>query len=129
MCSITSCVEGPAFGIMYLQGKKKKLMRKKEAGVMTKKILMPMVKTILILGIIMAWLSIWGYFGSHYTREATVVRTDKNNEVIATDNMGNAWRLPSTGYSEGDKVELKMFTNNTDSIIYDDEVISVKIIK
>lgn len=69
------------------------------------------------------------YIETHYTREATVIYTNDNNEVVVSDKAGNEWHFYGIGYVEGDAVKMKMFTNYTDSNIYDDEIVNVKIVK
>lgn len=71
---------------------------------------------------------ICGNLETHYTREATVICVNED-EVIVNDKTGNEWAFYGTGYTEGDTVKMKMFTNYTDSNIYDDEIVNVKIVK
>lgn len=74
--------------------------------------------------------SIAGYVTTYYPREAIVTNVDKNSEEITVvDTSNNEWSFSGTGYTEGDAVKMKMFTNYTDSNIYDDEIVNVKIIK
>lgn len=64
-----------------------------------------------------------------YTREAKVTYT-KNNTVLFKDENGNIWEWEKEAkekeYKEGEKVTLKMDTNNTDTNVFDDIVKRVK---
>lgn len=62
---------------------------------------------------------------SHYTREVTVVRVQEE-EVTVQDNYNNLWTFYGTEYTEGQKITVVMYNNNTDSIITDDEIVRVK---
>lgn len=72
--------------------------------------------------------AIAGTIQCHYDLEATIIEV--NDEcVTAKDNMGHKWDFNGNDYSVGEKVRLKMFTNYTDSNIYDDQVIGVSYMK
>lgn len=74
--------------------------------------------------------SIAGYITTYYPREAIVTNIDKNSEKItAVNTSNNEWSFYGTGYTKGDVVKMKMFTNYTDSNIYDDKIVDVKILK
>lgn len=74
--------------------------------------------------------SIAGYITTYYPREAIVTNIDKNSEKITVvDTSNNEWSFYGTEYAKEDAVEIKMFTNYTDSNICDDEIVNVKIIK
>lgn len=82
-----------------------------------------------IIGIV-AFLSVLGWAGNletHYSRQA-VITAVKGNEVVVLDNTDNVWAFKGDGYKVGDEVTLKMFTNYTDDNIYDDEIVSVKVL-
>lgn len=68
-----------------------------------------------------------GNLETHYSRQA-VVTSVKENEIVVLDNSDHVWAFEGDGYKVGDKVTLKMFTNYTDDNIYDDEIISVKML-
>ena len=74
--------------------------------------------------------SIAGYISTYYNREAVITYVNENNEkVVANDTSNNEWVFFGTGYTEGDTIKMKMFTNYTNSNINDDEIINVKIVK
>lgn len=74
--------------------------------------------------------SIAGYLATYYPREAVVTSINKDSEEITViDTTNNEWSFYGTGYTKGGTVKMKMFTNYTDSNIYDDKIVDVKIIK
>ena len=65
------------------------------------------------------------YVETHYTRKCTVINV--SNEVITLkDECGYLWEYEGIGYKAGDKVIAKMYTNHTDSNVFDDVIIDVK---
>lgn len=84
--------------------------------------------TIIVLVFCVVIPGICGNIETHYTREATVVAI-QGNKVIVEDTRGNEWSFYGGGFVEGDKVKMRMFTNYTDSNIYDDEIKDVKLVK
>jgi hypothetical protein len=77
--------------------------------------------------ILMALLSLVGvenYFDSHHTRHGEIIGTD-GTDCFVEDTTGNVWEFDEAGFSIGDKVTLKMYTNHTDSNIYDDIIVKV----
>ena len=65
------------------------------------------------------------YFNQCYSLEAVIIHVDNNNNnnsVMAVDSTDEIWAFYGTNFNVGDKVELTMFTNYTDSI-YDDKII------
>ena len=46
--------------------------------------------------------------------------------VTVEDTCGYTWDFIGDGYEVGDVVDLKMYTNHTDSTIYDDVIEDVK---
>lgn len=95
---------------------------------MIKKALVFIVETIVVFNLFVVLPGIAGYIENHYTREATVICVN-DDEVVVDDTTGNEWCFYGTGYTEGDTVKMKMFTNYTDSNIYDDEIVDAKIVK
>lgn len=83
--------------------------------------IIPLVVLILSMGIC-------GYSETHYTREGVIVSVDAE-EVTVKDTTDNVWSFEGDDFSEGEKVSLKMYTNHTDNLIYDDEIIDVKVVK
>lgn len=68
-----------------------------------------------------------GNIENHYTREAQVIAI-KGQTVVVVDKTDKVWEFEGEGFIEGDVVKMKMFTNCTNSNVYDDEIIKVKII-
>lgn len=68
-----------------------------------------------------------GWYECHYTREAEVIKVE-NDLVKVKDDAGYLWTFSADGYRVGDRVEMLMFNNTTDSIIRDDEIEEVKLI-
>ena len=67
------------------------------------------------------------YVECHYTRkDCTVVHTEAQ-AVYVVDRQGHEWcyEVEGDAPSVGSTVDLHMYTNNTDSYIYDDEVVRV----
>ena len=95
---------------------------------MIKKALVFIAEVVVALMVVVVLPSMAGYVETHYTRDAVVVCVN-DDEVIIDDTTGNEWSFYGTGYREGDTVKVKMFTNYTDSNIYDDEIVDVKVVK
>ena len=68
-----------------------------------------------------------GYYESHYTRKDCVVVSVEEQVVYVEDKGGHLWSYEVEGEAPcvGSTVDLHMYTNNTDSYIYDDEVVKV----
>ena len=62
------------------------------------------------------------YLSQYYSLKTVVAHVDSNDCVIVIDSTDEIWAFYGTGFNTGDKVELTMFTNYTDSI-YDDKII------
>lgn len=69
------------------------------------------------------------YIESHYSRNATIIDQETATLYLAEDETGNLWEFEGSGFSIGDKVVLQMNNNGTDSNIYDDEVVKVRLKK
>jgi hypothetical protein len=67
------------------------------------------------------------YIEHHYTRKDCVVVETEGQLVTVEDVVGHAWCYEVEGDvpSVGTVVDLHMFTNLTDSYIYDDEIVRV----
>lgn len=80
------------------------------------------VKAAVILIIILVLFGWVSYSETHYSREATITEVNECS-IITTDTCGYEWEFKGTGFTEGEKVILKMntcFTNGiTDDIIED----------
>jgi hypothetical protein len=72
--------------------------------------------------------AIAGTLETQYNLDATVIEM-VDDEVTVEDTNGSIWSFIGDEFNKGDKVELKMFTNYTDNITYDDEVIDAKVVK
>ena len=66
------------------------------------------------------------WFETHYTRQDCVVVSYVEDVVTVEDTCGYTWDFIGDGYEVGDVVDLKMYTNHTDSTIYDDVIEDVK---
>jgi hypothetical protein len=69
-----------------------------------------------------------GYADSHYTRKDCIVTSVQGDAVCVVDVMGREWEFFADGDAPavGSWVDLKMYNNNTDANIYDDEVVGFK---
>ena len=92
---------------------------------MTKRIF----KTMTLLTLVVAILTVVGYVDTHYTRkDCTVIAIEEDNLVVVEDACGYTW----TYYADDevprveDTVTLKMHTNHTTDYVGDDEVIDVR---
>lgn len=80
----------------------------------------------LMLLVIVTTIMITSHIESHYTREA-MVQSMEDSTVVFVDNMGYTWEAVDVeNITEGQTVELKMFTNHTNDIIHDDIIKSIK---
>ena len=81
--------------------------------------------TLLLITIVITIMTT-SHIESHYTREA-MVQSMEDNTVVFVDNMGYTWEATDVeNITEGQMVELKMFTNHTNDIIYDDIIKSIE---
>lgn len=83
--------------------------------------------TMIIVGALVGAMSVCSYIETHYTREDCVIVGVDGKSVDVEDRTGNVWSYEAEDEvpSVGETVLLKMFTNYTDSNIYDDEIIEV----
>ncbi len=84
-----------------------------------------LLTTVLVLTIIFVLMSIIHTIETHYTRDVVVVHT-QDEEVIVQDRQGHLWTFIGEGYTKDQEITVVMYTNNTDSIITDDEIIRIK---
>lgn len=84
---------------------------------------------VLVVVMFMGMMCACSYVESHYTRKDCVVVQTERQLVHAEDKQGHVWcyEVEDTAPSVGTVVDLHMYTNNTDSYIYDDEVVSVSV--
>lgn len=82
-------------------------------------------KMVLVVVTFVLLLAFCSYIESHYSRKAEVTYRN-GNTVIATDNVGYKWEFTiddEDTLQVGNKIKLKMYTNYTDSDIFDDVVL------
>lgn len=89
---------------------------------MTKKVVMTVLFIVMFVGVV----GKVGDLTTKYNREGVVVEVN-NNEIVVVDNQDNVWCFYGEGYTVGDNVTMKMFTNNTDGNIYDDVIVKIKV--
>ena len=80
---------------------------------------------ILIVAIFIIMPGICGNAETHYNRKGTVIEV-QNDVIVVCDESMNVWEFEGDGFSVGETVTMKMFTNYTDNNIYDDEIVKVK---
>ena len=85
------------------------------------------VKCICAIVIFIVILGACGYVESHYTRKDCTVVSTEGQLVTVEDKQGHVWcyEIEDNAPCVGTKVDLHMYTNHTDSYIYDDEVVGV----
>lgn len=81
-----------------------------------------------VLAVLIILSGVVGHIETHYTREGVVTEVN-NNIVTVCDAQGNEWEFMGEGYSQGQEVCLTMYNANTDSNIYDDEVVKVRVLE
>ena len=80
---------------------------------------------ILLVAIFIIMPGICGNVETYYNRKGTVVEV-QNDVIVVCDERMNVWEFEGDGFSVGETVIMKMFTNYTDNNIYDDEIVKVK---
>lgn len=88
-------------------------------------------KAILIVVAFILLFIFCSYIESHYSRSAEVTYRNENT-VIAIDNVGYEWEFTvddEDTLQVGNKIKLKMYTNYTDSDIFDDVVLDYVYVK
>lgn len=87
-------------------------------------------KVIVFLGMFLfAFVIIGSSYGTNQYHRLALVTEVEDSNVEVVDESGNIWCFEGTGYKVGDKVNLTMYTNCTDSYIQDDRIENVKVIK
>lgn len=66
------------------------------------------------------------YFEYHYNRNNCEVVAVQGDAVTCVDECGYEWEFYGEGFAVGDKVNLKMYDNGTESIIKDDKIVNVE---
>lgn len=85
------------------------------------------VRTIIIIVVMITMYLLASYIDTHYTREATIIHTVNNYYAVAVDDCGNEWKFCADNVHVGQTIDMKMYTNHTNTI-YDDEVVDIKIV-
>lgn len=84
------------------------------------------MKKILIAVLVVSALFAVGRYERHYIRKDCRVIEVNAEWVKFEDYGGEVWAISNDGSFEvGDRADLKMYDNKTDSYIYDDEIIKV----
>lgn len=93
---------------------------------MLRKVIKIVIEFLFVILIFIIPAGIAGTIETHYNRNGIVIEVnEKNEEVVILDKNGNEWVFYGTGYTEGDKVTMRMFTNYTDNTMYDDTIVKV----
>lgn len=85
---------------------------------------MKILRVILATALAIAFFAIIGragYWDCHYYRYGKITKID-NGIISVEDNRGYIWECPGKGFTVGSIVKLLMFTNYTDSNIFDDKI-------
>ena len=87
------------------------------------------MKKLIVAATLFALMIAVGYVDSHYTRKDCIVTEVNGSVVCVVDVMGREWEFFVDGDAPtvGSWVDLKMYNNNTDANIYDDEVVGFKV--
>lgn len=101
-------------------------MTKKEARA-KRRVRRTTIRTIIIIIVMITMYLLVSYIDTHYTREATIIHTVNNYCAVAVDNNGNQWKFCADDIHVGQTIDMKMYTNHTDTI-YDDKVVDIKIV-
>lgn len=64
-------------------------------------------------------------YQSYYTQYGEVYLCDIN-ETLIVDATGNIWSVYDTEFNEGETVKITFYTNHTDYIREDDEIVKIK---
>lgn len=91
-------------------------------------LLAPFVALLFSVAFIMGLLMTTGYFDTHYTTIATVLKNE-NNSTFLVDGAGYVWEVVDRPeLHKGDFVEIKFFNNTTDYTREDDEIIKITLL-
>ena len=84
--------------------------------------------------LVLCMLCACSYAETHYTRKDCVVVEVEQRLVIIEDKQGHQWcyYMDSEDYTDvpcvGTVVDVHMYTAHTDSYIYDDEIVDVRVV-
>lgn len=86
------------------------------------------VKTVVVVMVMVAMLAACSYVEHHYTRKDCEAVRVEGTVVTVEDKGGHLWDYVVEGTAPvvRERVDLVMYTNLTDSYIYDDEVVGVR---
>lgn len=86
------------------------------------------VKTVVVVMVMVAMLAACSYVEHHYTRKDCEIVRVEGTVVTVEDKAGYLWdyEVEGTAPVVGERVDLVMYTNLTDSYIYDDEIVGVR---
>ena len=93
------------------------------------------VKSVAAALLVLCMLCACSYVETHYTRKDCVVVEVEQRLVTVVDKTGNEWcyYMDSEDYTDvpcvGTVVDLLMHTAHTDSYIYDDEILEVRVVQ
>lgn len=72
--------------------------------------------------VMIAMIGLASWFEVHYTKENCTVVDCVEDVVIVEDTYGYIWEFEADNLEVGDVVDLKMYTNYTNSTVFDDEI-------
>lgn len=93
---------------------------------MKKRKLNPVAEQLVVAIIILAFLTLVAILNSwanHYTLKGECIAVEPNGLCIVEDSRGEVWEMYADDLEVGELVEVKFYTNLTDDIINDDELV------
>jgi hypothetical protein len=89
--------------------------------------LLDTIKAIAVVVVFFLLFGIVGHYETHYTRKDCVVVSAHRGVVTVEDKCGYLWEYTAEGSvpAIGTHVNLRMHTNHTESIVYDDYILEV----
>lgn len=91
-----------------------------------RKIITDALVAVALVGMLICLGGFAGSVDTHYKQEGIITEVC-GDEVFVADSTGEVWSFYGEGYTKGDRVVLKMFTNYTDHNRADDVIQNVKI--
>ena len=87
------------------------------------------VKSVVVVIVVLCMLCACSYVETHYTRKDCVVVETQGQLVYVVDTVGYEWCYEVEGNvpTVGTVVDVYMYTAHTDSYIYDDEIVDVRV--
>ena len=85
------------------------------------------IKAVVVVIVLMAMVCACSYVEHHYTRKDCTVVQVEGHIVTVEDKTGYTWsyEVEDKAPEVGTKVDIHMYTNVTDSYIFDDEIVGV----